>query len=81
MDPMTLDPTAVLGLTGVGMLVSAALVLRLPVGRCDQCPHCQDEARREAQEQVRLEREVEQRWGLPRRCPRCGGYHEQDEGP
>ena len=47
------DATAIAGLVGAGSLIVAALVARLPVGTCAECPHCQALAARAADEERR----------------------------
>jgi len=71
-----LEPTMVLSLTGLAMFVTAGLVSRLPVGRCQECPHCRDADLREAERQ---RQRVSQSATWPGRCPRCGREHDPDE--
>jgi hypothetical protein len=66
----------VLSLTGLAMFVTAGLVARLPVGRCQECPHCREADRREAEMQ---RQGVSQSATWSGRCPRCGREHDPDE--
>ena len=58
---------AIVGLAGAFALVIGALVARLPVDTCRECPHCRARAERDAAEQRRLRSEYEQEARLPRR--------------
>ena len=64
------DANAIVGLVGVGSLVVGALVARLPVGTCSECPHCRAEAARAADEERRARSEyVRRRAAHPPRFP------------
>jgi hypothetical protein len=71
------EPTTVLGLTGFAMFLTAGLIARLPVGRCQECSHCHEVDRLEAEKQHR--QQLSQSVVASRRCPRCGGDHDPDE--
>jgi hypothetical protein len=71
-----LEPTLILSLTGLAMFVTAGLVWRLPVGRCQECPHCREAEQLEAEQQ---RQQVSQSAISPGRCPRCGREHDPGE--
>jgi hypothetical protein len=71
-----MEPTTVLSLTGLAMFVTAGLVSRLPVGHCEECPHCREADRLEAEKH---QQPVSQSATWPGRCPRCGRVHGPDE--
>lgn len=60
------DPSAIIGLMGASALVVAALVARLPVGTCQECPHCRAQAARDEEVQRRLRTDYERSAGIPR---------------
>ena len=68
-------PDALVAVLGTTLLVTGAILARLPVGRCPECPHC-------AAAQLAKDREVEDSasrfYGVPR-CPACDRYHAREE--
>jgi hypothetical protein len=70
------DPTLVLSLTGLAMFVTAGLVSQLPVGRCQECPHCREAEQNEAEQH---RQQVSQSAISSGRCPRCGREHDPGE--
>lgn len=75
---MITDSSALTALLGLGALVVGALVARLPVAVCAECPHCRAAALREAAEQRSLRKEYERRAGIP---PRLWDRPGDDRGP
>jgi predicted metal-binding protein len=68
-------PEAVISLLAVSLLATGWALWLLPVGSCNQCPHCQ-------LEKLAKERETEARvsraYGI-QVCQSCGGYHARGE--
>lgn len=60
------DPGAIVGVMGASAFVVAALVARLPVATCQECPHCRAQVARDEEEQRRLRTDYEKRVGIPR---------------
>lgn len=58
------DAGAIVGVMGASAFVVAALVARLPVATCPECPHCRAQAARDAAEQRRLRADYERRAGM-----------------
>jgi hypothetical protein len=76
---LAIEPTTLLGVLGGSSLVAAALISRLPISTCRECPHCQAAAHRDAEEQRRLRNELDKRWGIDPVCPSCGRRHDPEE--
>ena len=77
MPVMTAKSTAdtVIALLGTTLLVTGAIIARLPVGQCAECPHCAAARLAKARE---LEEHAARFYGIPR-CPACGRHHTREE--
>ncbi len=64
---MTAEATTLLTLLGLGAVVVGALVARLPVATCTECPHCRAASIQAAAERRRRREEHERRAGIPPR--------------
>jgi hypothetical protein len=76
---LAIEPTTLLGVIGGSSLIAAAMIARLPIATCGECPHCQAAARQDADEQHRLREELDKRWGTQPICPDCGRRHDPEE--
>jgi hypothetical protein len=66
---------AVIAILGTTLLVTGAILARLPVGHCSECPHC---AATQLARDRALEASAGRMYGIPQ-CPACGRYHTRDE--
>jgi hypothetical protein len=78
---LAIEPTTLLGVIGGTSLVAAAMIARLPIAMCSECPHCRAAARQDADEQQRLSDELDRRWNSKPICPGCGRRHDPGAGP
>jgi hypothetical protein len=73
-----MEAQTIVGLLGGFLLAVGAILWRLPVGTCAECPHCHRERlEREIEQQREADRDLDARYGLSR-CPRCGRVHRAD---
>jgi hypothetical protein len=67
-------PDTMISILAVTLIGAAALLARLPVGTCRECPHCRLEQLAKDREQ----RLLAERLGDPF-CAGCGRHHQPDE--
>jgi len=53
-----------IGIGGFALVAAALGILGLPVGSCEQCPHCQEIERVKSAHQRYLQDQYAKRWGL-----------------
>jgi DNA-directed RNA polymerase subunit RPC12/RpoP len=70
-----MGPDTIVSVLGASLLVFGALLARLPIGTCTQCPHCN--AERLAKERE-AEAQIGRFYGIPI-CRACGRYHTREE--
>jgi hypothetical protein len=56
----------IIDLGGFALIAAAFGTLLLPVGVCNECPHCQQIRRIDDAQQRRLQDEYARRWGIKR---------------
>jgi hypothetical protein len=73
---IAIAPESMISILAITLLGTGALLSRLPVGTCRECPHCRlaklSEERQHASQ-------VGQPYGTPPFCAVCGRHHRADE--